>query len=54
MKNIQIGEIYKSRNLLTPDDGARIGLEIHAATIGDIKCVHPVKKTAWEAKELER
>ena len=39
MKNILVGEIYKDRMFITPDDGVKKGLDANSATIGDIKHV---------------
>ena len=55
MKTILVGEIYKDRMLLTPDDGVKKGLDANEATIGDIRRVltplTPEEKRTW-AKDL--
>ena len=55
MKTILVGEIYKDRMFITPDDGVKKGLNANEATIGDIKRVltplTPEEKRVW-AKDL--
>ena len=57
MKIILVGEIYKDRMFITPDDGVRIGLNANSATIGDIKRVltplTPEEKKMWAQSMLE-
>lgn len=57
MKNILVGEIYKDRMFITPDDGVKQGLDANMATIGDIKhVISPLtaeEKKTWAGHLLE-